>query len=393
MVSKGLIPGAEAAEIIADNLGKTFGGGMDELSKQTSGLESTIEDAKAEIQNAYGKGYNEERTKGLEKEKEWFEKNGKEMEYFYRTVGRTRGAADNAAAQATLDEYDKIFNGKDFWSRLRSRDPKQIDELWSEVVAAKAKGEAEFAKSEEYQNMLNAQINVVEQVGKALEPVYEALGYRMMQHFTLGIDHYSDKKEGLEKALTLSDDEIRTRMDQYLDKVEEYRKRNITTIPQPWTDMQYNDFTEGVEEAVAKRGFAFSEEQAKRYETLIGTTVTQDFGAKIDYSIKIEIDTINTVEGSAIGSVIDYIKSNTSSPSGHAYGLPYVPYNDYPAMLHEGERVLTASENRAYSQGYSGGVSVTINGMTVREEADIYRIAEEIYKEIKLAGANYADIS
>ena len=36
-------------------------------------------------------------------------------------------------------------------------------------------------------------------------------------------------------------------------------------------------------------------------------------------------------------------------PPGHADGLPYVPYDNYIARLHEGERVLTKEENKEYS--------------------------------------------
>ena len=34
---------------------------------------------------------------------------------------------------------------------------------------------------------------------------------------------------------------------------------------------------------------------------------------------------------------------------GHANGLPFVPYNGYLAILHQGERVLTARDNRSYT--------------------------------------------
>ncbi|MBP3463790.1 MAG: phage tail tape measure protein [Clostridia bacterium] len=41
-------------------------------------------------------------------------------------------------------------------------------------------------------------------------------------------------------------------------------------------------------------------------------------------------------------------KINTASLPGHATGLDYVPYDNYVARLHKGERVLTAKENKEY---------------------------------------------
>ena len=69
--------------------------------------------------------------------------------------------------------------------------------------------------------------------------------------------------------------------------------------------------------------------------------------------------------------------------ANHADGLTYVPYDGYPARLHEGERVLTASEARGYGKGTN--VSVTVNGLTVREEADVERIAETLAQKISEA--------
>lgn len=40
--------------------------------------------------------------------------------------------------------------------------------------------------------------------------------------------------------------------------------------------------------------------------------------------------------------------SFSSDSKGHADGLAYVPYNNYPARLHEGERVLTKEQNKQY---------------------------------------------
>lgn len=40
--------------------------------------------------------------------------------------------------------------------------------------------------------------------------------------------------------------------------------------------------------------------------------------------------------------------TSTNGSTGHADGLAYVPYNNYPARLHEGERVLTKEQNKKY---------------------------------------------
>lgn len=51
----------------------------------------------------------------------------------------------------------------------------------------------------------------------------------------------------------------------------------------------------------------------------------------------------------------------------HANGLPWVPFDGYPAFLHRGERVMTAGENRHYtynSNTYFGNVNLN-NGMDI----------------------------
>jgi hypothetical protein len=54
-------------------------------------------------------------------------------------------------------------------------------------------------------------------------------------------------------------------------------------------------------------------------------------------------------------------------PGGHANGLPFVPYDNYLARLHKGERVLTANQNRHYtynSNNYFGNVNLN-NGQDI----------------------------
>ena len=77
------------------------------------------------------------------------------------------------------------------------------------------------------------------------------------------------------------------------------------------------------------------------------------------------------------------------SASQRAVGISYVPYNNFPAYLHEGERVLTASEARAYKGSRSAAISITGNNFTVRNDGDIdeivSRLADEIEQRERLA--------
>lgn len=79
----------------------------------------------------------------------------------------------------------------------------------------------------------------------------------------------------------------------------------------------------------------------------------------------------------------------TYGTSQRAVGISYVPYNNFPAYLHEGERVLTASEARAYKSNRGANISITGNNFTVRNDGDIdeivSRLADEIEQRERLA--------
>lgn len=73
---------------------------------------------------------------------------------------------------------------------------------------------------------------------------------------------------------------------------------------------------------------------------------------------------------------------NVSSTTGHADGLAYVPYNNYVARLHEGERVLTKKENAEYirnniSNKNSRSVTMNIYTQSVTD-GEIMRIKRVI---------------
>lgn len=97
-------------------------------------------------------------------------------------------------------------------------------------------------------------------------------------------------------------------------------------------------------------------------------------------------DTEFTSGGGTLGG--EYIPARGTS-TGAAFGLNRVPYDDYPVLLHEGERVLTASQAREQDAGKapaSGGqIVITGNSFSVRDDSDIQKIAAELLHQIRLA--------
>ena len=80
---------------------------------------------------------------------------------------------------------------------------------------------------------------------------------------------------------------------------------------------------------------------------------------------------------------VDFESNNPPGNPG-ANGFSYVPYDGFPAILHEGERVLTAEENKAYNRGATGntsGITIIQNIQTVPQTPVEFAAATEAYFE------------
>ncbi|MFJ7649245.1 phage tail tape measure protein [Lysinibacillus sp. NPDC097279] len=89
---------------------------------------------------------------------------------------------------------------------------------------------------------------------------------------------------------------------------------------------------------------------------------------------------------STVSFVGNMIGGDKGGKKSHYSGLDSVPYDGYSARLHKNEKVLTAQEAKAYDEGRSGnggGVVITGNNFTVREDADIEKIAYSLAKLIE----------
>ena len=97
-----------------------------------------------------------------------------------------------------------------------------------------------------------------------------------------------------------------------------------------------------------------------------------------------------------INAVVNVGKSifgGGDSEGRNAFGSGRIAKDGTIRTLHEGEKVLTKQEANRYDKGLNNqGVNITINGLTVREEADINKIANTLVKKLKEASLGYSSI-
>ena len=95
----------------------------------------------------------------------------------------------------------------------------------------------------------------------------------------------------------------------------------------------------------------------------------------------------NSIANNPIVATVTKVVNNVTGKSDKgkksAWGTKRVVGNDVPYRLHDGERVLTRTEADRYDKGQNtNSINVVINGLTVREESDIKKIASQLLKKI-----------
>lgn len=289
MVTRGLVPGAKAAEIIADYMGEDFAGSMEQQAQTYAGLASTLEGMQEEMDSAMGEGYNEQRKLGMQEQIEWLSgESGEAMKEANRLIGEWQASLENEKERLLREKMDEVMTS-DAFAEADSVEKGRM------LAAAQAEANATYLESDGYQTQLLADKALIDQIQVDMTDAYYDAGY------SLGL------------------------------KFEEGRANAIKDAGGSWAD-------------VVAAGLG---------------------GGTSELSPRMEM-------------VLD---------RGYAYGIQRVPYNNFPALLHEGERVLTASQAREWRAGAT--VRVTGNSFIVREEADIDRIAAALAEKIADAQASY----
>lgn len=78
------------------------------------------------------------------------------------------------------------------------------------------------------------------------------------------------------------------------------------------------------------------------------------------------------------------VRAGSGIKGRYAYGLDRVPYDGYAALLHEGERVLTAREAREQDRGQKAPIQITITGNSFGAGVSAEEIAQRLADQIEL---------
>lgn len=330
MVSKGLVPGEKAAQAIADYMGYNFKGNMEKQAQTYSGLVSTLEDANNELNNAMGKGYTETRKGGLSEQIDYLSgESGEKMQEAYSQIGQWKASLENLQEKYLRDAMDAVMSG---------------------TVSTEFSAETQERLKTMYEDYTKYASDPSEEAGAKM-------GELLAEAQAIAQNEYN-ASEGAQLALqsnkTLADN-----------------IRDDTASKNAYWDAGYGmgqEFTKGL--AAAMQSSVSNRGPVMPYD-----------GAAITINPKTEESTTPKIEPYKGKIIVNGVAYDSSS---HAYGLNYVPYNNYPALLHEGERVLTASENR--SKGTTPiSVTITGNSFVVRSEDDIQKIGAEIARQMKQA--------
>lgn len=287
MISKGQIAGQDAARIILDALTDSFAGSMERQSKTFSGITSTIEGLRQELDNAMGEGYNETRMAGLQAEREWLEgDSGQEMQEAYQAIGAWKASLENAKEQYIRDAVNEAM-GSDAYKAAEAEG--NAAEMGRIIMKAKIDGMNQYNANEGKDEVLAQELSLIDSVREdtSLNDSYWDAGY------TLGLS-----------------------------------------------------FSKGRAAGMMGSGSGETSASVSPSRMLQGVTLP--------------------------------------SGSSYAVGIDYVPYDNFPALLHQGERVQTAEEARSGGSGTS--IQIAMNGTVIREDADVERVASALLERMELAG-------
>ncbi len=292
-ISKSELSGNYVSDVILAQFEKLYGGMMETQSKSTEGLDSTLQGLKENVDAAGGEGYNRLRNESKEADIAAYSGAlGDKLAELSAITGEVQAYSENLRDQYQREALNAVLLG----------DLDKGNTVFSEEDAAKLEGlAAEFSEAEE---------------------AYKSGSLEAGQKMT-------DLREEAESLATAAYESS-----QWAQSLQEAELEQIAAT---------RELTAGL--AANTNALRTSDERSK------GVLSTRSFWDGLS------IETSGANSRAKINASDDSNMRKLKSLGLYAYGLDYVPYDEFPALLHQGERVLTAEEARELDRGVLAGAA------------------------------------
>ena len=317
----------EFAQALIEEMAAVFGGSLEKQAGTTEGLQSTLGGLQDSLDAAMGEGYNEERNKGLQSQIDYLKGNSDQMEAIYSALGRREAELENTKEALARDIETSATTGElvGLAKNMSEENQALLEELTGKINDALASGD-----------------------DAALSSAWRGV-------------------QALKEAAWTNTDEY-----------DEYVQAELDTIEYVQDATAGSYYTAGVAQQDAQtRGYV---DAARRNQNRIARANAETAEAIAAYEF-------NPQQQRALApgdSKSDMARAAMAAARGYATGINRVPYNNFPALLHEGERVLTAREARNYGGGRPS-VTINVSGNTIRGEADEDRLVRKIADQLQQA--------
>jgi len=317
----GDLDAAEVAQAIYDYMGAYFAGSAEALTNTYQGLSDQVDAYKDELANAAGEGYIAERSEGLRNTKDKLSgETGSLLQDAYTQIGQWQAYLDNLAEQYEYDALSAVMTGE-----------------VSSIFSDEARGELEEKAAEYAEAVATIASEAASDV--EVEEAQAAMWRLMAEAQAMAVNEYNASE-----GYTIQKD------------------ANMQLAENLRSDASLN-------EAYYNAGYELGVQLSKGIAEAVANTM-------------ISVPDISGATSSEEARAIANASLN-SYRNGNAWGLDYVPYDNYLTYLHEGERVLTASQARTADAAGAGAQAViTGNNFYVREDADIDKIASAFVSRV-----------
>lgn len=294
-ISKGELSGSYVSDVILTQFEKLYGGMMDIQSKSAEGLDSTLRGLKENVDAAGGGTYNEVR------------KGAKEAD-----IAAYGGYLGDQLAELSAIGGEVQAYGENL------RDQYQREALEAVLTRTIDRETTVFSEEETAKLIeLSAQYRAAE----------EAYGHGSLEAGQRMLD-LREEAEALATAAYESSGWAQKQVDMQIEQIDAIRDltKTMAAATDAWrTD---NAFSKGKAAGFFGGGWDLAMETAKRFETPGASPGPESLS---DRALR--------------------------SAGAFAYGLERVPYDGFPALLHQGERVLTAAGAREMDRGILAGAA------------------------------------